>query len=87
MFHIGDKVIIRPDLKVQDYPSESPHRNMLYCNKDMAAHYAGKMAVVIKVSCQDRYVLDIDEGRWSWCESMFINNTENPCYVPLLFDD
>ena len=86
MFHIGDRVVIRPDLKKGHYPFLATHGS-LYCNNDMARYYAGKTAVVIGVIGVDEYTLDIDEGYWLWCGSMFSDDKENSCYVKLLFDD
>ena len=89
MFRIGDRVTIRSDLKEGRYPCGISHESSLYCNDDMARYYAGKTAVVIGVGVvgADKYTLDIDEGQWFWCGAMFSDDEENPCCVPLLFDD
>lgn len=63
-FVTGDKVIIKPDLKVGKITGKD-----VYVNVDMQT-YAGQEGTVTKVYDEIRYKLDIDDEIWYWTDEM-----------------
>ena len=63
-FVAGDRVRIKPDLKVGKNP-----KNDILVNSDMHT-YAGQEGIVTKVYDEIRYKLDIDNETWHWTDEM-----------------
>ena len=63
---VGDKVTIRPDLKIGDTKSG------LHVNSDMI-RLRGKTMTIDIVKSGGFYRLNEDPGRWSWNDECFVS--------------
>lgn len=68
-FKVGDKIRIKSNLVVGNR-----YNGECLFNSDMK-EYKGRMATIREIH-EDRYILDIDEPHWHWCEEMVERYTE-----------
>ena len=74
-YKVGDKVIIRSDLKNQGkynmFTELDDNLDSCYCNEVMT-QYKGQTATIVRYSASGHcFYLDIDDARWSWVDEMF----------------
>lgn len=65
-YKIGDRVKIRDDLIPGEYYGEDIFSSGMH-------QYAGKIATIIGIDTKSyiSYIIDLDNGDWSWTDEMF----------------
>lgn len=90
LYKVGDKVTIRKDLADYDQDGNELEyfdvsdryiieRFGTDCTGEMVCH-AGEVAVITSVH-QDYYRIDLDDGKWSWLDTMFAETLTNNKYL------
>ena len=72
-FKVGDKVVIKKDLKEEEFYGDN------WVNSTMA-ELAGQEATITGDACDGDYEIDLDEGEYYWNKEMFeeVNTSTNP---------
>ena len=87
MYEVGDKVIVKSFDEICKSGRIFKEDNIVVLNEGKENHltfvpemkeYCDCKATIVKVfPPHDFYSLDIDNGRWTWCDSMLVPFTRN----------
>ena len=82
-YSVGDRVVVRPDLNLDDdysmfFPDGTPNEDDSNCAVSDMVRLAGKVVTIERAKCGSHY--RVEESTWNWTDEMFLGLEEEILY-------